>query len=77
MLEMCYREYMEARGQRWEEREAFRRQFLRRHASMAVQYPVELYDLPSFASWFSAQVRSLQDAGEHVDDDVVQYGQPP
>lgn len=73
---MC-REYVRARGQRWEERETYRRQFRRRHPTTAMRYPVHLFDLPPFASWVSARVSALQDAGEHVHEDVIQYGQPP
>lgn len=71
------REYSTARGCRWEEREAYRRQFRRRHPSAAVRYPADLFDLPPFASWLTRRVQTLQDEGEHVDDDVVQYSQPP
>ena len=44
---------------------------------MSVRYPTELSDLPKFASWLTARVKSSRDSGAHVDDDVVQYGQPP
>ena len=69
--------YVDARGQRWEEREAFRRQFRRRHSSSSVRYPAHLLDLPSFPLWLRAELRVVQDAGEHVDQDIVQYGTPP
>jgi hypothetical protein len=41
---MLHREYMAARARRWEEREAFRRLFRRRHPSVAVRYLAELHD---------------------------------
>lgn len=72
---MC-REYARARGQRWEERAAYERQFHRRHPTTAIRYPIHLFDLPRFATWVSARVSDLQDAGEHVHPDVIQYGQP-
>jgi len=71
------KDYARARGQRWEQREAYQRQFRHRAHLMAIRYPPELFDLPSFTSWFTTRVRSLRDAGSNVDDDVVQYGQPP
>ncbi len=74
---MFCRKYVQARAQRWEEREAFRRQFRRRHASVPVRYPSALLDLPPFPSWLSAEVKIAEDAGEHVEADVVQYAQPP
>lgn len=74
---MLHREYMAARAQRWEEREAFRRLFRRRHPSVAVRYPAELHDLPRFASWLTSQVSRQRQAGEDVDVDVQQYAQPP
>ena len=40
---------------------------------MVVRYQAELHDCPCFASWLIVGVTSVQDAGEHVDDDVVQY----
>ena len=57
--------------------EGFRRAFRRRHPSMSVRYPTELSDLPKFASWLTARVKSSRESGAHVDDDVLQYGQPP
>ena len=77
MRGMFCREYTAARAQRWEEREAFRRAFRRRHPSVSVCYPTELNDLPKFASWLTARVKSSRELGAHVHDDVVQYGQPP
>lgn len=74
---MSCREYVVARGERWEQREAFRRHFRRRHASVPVRYPSELYDLPPFPAWLTARVQTVQAAGEYVEPDVVQYGQPP
>ena len=71
------RKYVDARGQQWEEMEAFRLQFRRRHSSSSIRYPVHLLDLPSFPSWLRAELRAVQDAGEHVDPDIVQYGTPP
>lgn len=44
---------------------------------MAVRYTADLVDLPSFASWLTTRVKTLQNAGQRVDDDVVQYSQPP
>lgn len=72
-----YREYAEARGQRWEDREAFRRQFRRRHGAIPVRYPLALNDLPPFAVWITSRIKSMQEAGQHVDDDILQYTQPP
>lgn len=42
-----------------------------------MRYPADLHDLPPFATWLTARVGTLRNAGEHVHDDVVQYGQPP
>jgi hypothetical protein len=74
---MLHREYMAARARRWEEREAFRRLFRRRHPSVAVRYPAELHDLPRFASWLTSQLNQEREAGKDVDIDVQKYAQPP
>ena len=49
----------------------------RQHPYVSVRYPTELNDLPKYASWLTARVKSSRNSGAHVDDDVVQYGQPP
>ena len=71
------REYAVARGERWEEKETFRKQSRRQHPAGTVRYPPHLNDLLPFASWLSARVQSLQDAGEQVEADILQYAQPP
>ena len=68
---------MAARVERWKEREEFRRVSRHRHPSMAVRYTSELQDLPHFASWLTSRLTFQRQAGEHVDDDVLQYAQPP
>ena len=42
-----------------------------------MRYPTDLLDLPPFPSWLTTEVRTQQDAGQHVDPDVVQYATPP
>ena len=68
---------MAARTARWKEREVYRKMCRRRHPSLAVRYPLELHDLPRFATWLTSQVTSQRQAGEDVGDDVTQYAQPP
>ena len=51
--------------------------FCRHQPSTAVRYSIELHNLARFASWLTSRVSSQQQAGEDVDDDVVQYAQPP
>jgi hypothetical protein len=74
---LLYREYITARGRRWEEREAFRAQSRRRRPSRPVTYPPELSDLPSFADWLKARVLASEQDGVPLDQDVVQYSCPP
>ena len=71
------REFILARAQRWQQREAFRRTFHRRHPLVAMRYPVDLLDLPPFATWLTEKVKTLLDASEDFNDDVLQYTQPP
>ena len=75
-LTLC-REYMAARAARWRERDAFRKMSRRRYPSLAVRYPMELHDLPRFATWLTERVSRQRQAGLEVDDDVLQYAQPP
>ena len=71
------REYIVAKGRKWEEREAFRRQARRSRPGRPVTYPPELSDVPPFADWLKQRVEHAQRAGEHVDEDVIQYSCPP
>lgn len=71
------REYITAKGCRWEEREAFRVQSRRRRPGRAVSYPPELSDLPCFADWLKERVLEAEEAGVGLDEDVVQYSCPP
>ena len=66
-----YREYITARGRRWEEREAFRAQCRRRRPGRLVTYPPELSDLTSFADWLKARVEASERDSVPLDEDVV------
>ena len=77
LKQMMCKEYTAARCERWEEREAYRQNFRRRHPSTAVRYPVELQDLAPFTLWLRTCVKALLAAREAVENDIVQYGKPP
>ena len=68
---------MAARVSRWKEREAFRKMCRRRHPTLTVRYPLELHDLPPFATWLTSRLSRQRSSGEDVDVDVAQYAQPP
>lgn len=74
---VVHREYIIAKGRRWEEREAFRVQSRRHRSSRPVTYPPELRDLPCFADWLKARVLQAEAAGDRLDEDVEQYSCPP
>ena len=76
-VRVVYREYITAKGHRWEEREAFRVQSRRRRPRTAVTYPPELRDLPSFAPWLKTRVLEAVEAGDQLQEDVIQYSCPP
>src|SRR5579875_3855506 len=40
-------------------------------------YPPKLSELPCFADWLKARVQQAQEAGDRLDEDVVQYSCPP
>jgi hypothetical protein len=65
------REYITAKGRRWEEREAFRVQSRRRRPSRPVSYPPEMSDLPSFADWLKARVLEADDGSAGLEEDVL------
>ena len=71
------REYIQLRTSRWEEREAFRTRFRRIHPRSAVRYPPELSDFPPFADWLMCTVNEAVRNGRPLEDDVLQYAQPP
>ena len=71
------REYIVAKGRKWEEREAFRRQSRRSRPKRHVTYPPELSDVPPFADWLKEHVEHALRSGQHLDEDVIQYACPP
>lgn len=74
---VLYREYIIAKGRRWEEREAYRVQCRRQRPSRPVTYPVELRDLPCFADWLKTRVLEAEHAGDSLENDVLHYSCPP
>ena len=74
---MWYREYIAAKGRRWEEREAFRVESQGRYPSVRIRYPPELSELPPFADWLRLRVKDAYYANQQLQDDIVQYSQPP
>lgn len=76
-MEPMRREYIVAKGRRWEEREAFRRRSRRLRPGRPVTYPPELSDVPPFADWLKERVQHALCCGERLDEDVIQYSCPP
>jgi hypothetical protein len=71
------REYIVAKGRRWQSREAFRRNSRRQRPGRPVVYPPELADIPPFADWLKERVEHAQRSGEHLEEDIKQYACPP